>query len=420
MKEKIDLIKMADEAEKELRDHIIPFWKNLIDKENGGFYGKVEHTLSVEKKAEKGSVLNSRILWFFSSAYLYFKDEALLDYAEHAYNFLINNLWDKECGGVYWSAQYNGEPADESKHSYCQAFALYGLSAYYKASGNEEAIDAARSLFNIIENRCSDAGGYLEAFDRKWNPKENLELSENGVEAKRTMNTLLHIFEAYAEFYEAALDIEVAVSMEKILNIFITKIYDNDKRRLTVFFDKEYGSLIDLHSYGHDIEASWLLDWGASLLKSPELVKKVSTMNSALAENVYRRSFENKYIYNECENGINDKTRVWWVQSEAVVGFINAYEKNPERIELLEAAANIWNYIFEKIVDKRTGGEWYWAADVNDNPVARETAGPWKCPYHNGRMCLEILRRTKDDTSGVLSSERKTAVAVGTKKQEIR
>lgn len=385
---------MHEEIKNELVNHIIPFWESLKDDENGGYYGLLDYNLKLDKKAEKGCILNSRILWFFSSCYIQLKDKNILSYANHAFEFLVNCCFDNKNGGVFWSLNYDGTVCDDTKHTYNQAFAIYALSAYYRASGNGTALDLAKDIFNCIETNCKDEGGYLEAFTREFKTASNEKLSENGVIAKRTMNTLLHVFEGYAGLYEATRDSQVEKCLRDMLDIFCDKIYNPKLHRQEVFFDLEYNSLIDLHSYGHDIETSWLIDWGCSLLNDEKLMKKISAITLDLTENVYKKAYHNKSLYNECENGIDDKKRVWWVQAEAVLGFVNAYKKNPENKKYLETAENIWSYIRDNVVDNRDGSEWYSEVSDNGKPnEKKEIVEPWKCPYHSGRMCLKLMRK---------------------------
>lgn len=379
-----------------LENQLIPFWSGLRDDQWGGYYGLMDFDLRLQKQAEKSCILNSRILWFFSRCAKELKREDCLNEAQHAYQFLMDHCLDKEHGGVYWSLQYNGEPLDTTKHTYVQAFAVYALSAYYEASGDQKALETAQKLFRLMESRCRDTGGYLEAFDRDFKPASNEKLSENGVMAHRTMNTLLHVFEGYAGLYQASEDKEVRKAMEEILDIYAQKIFDPLHCRQKVFFDSDYCSLIDLHSYGHDIESSWLMDWGASLLKDEHLTNKIGQIDQCLASSIYERAYRDHSVLNECECGRNDTRRVWWVQAEAVLGFLNAWEKSGDK-RFLDAAVDIWHYINDVLVDPRPGSEWFWLVDEKGAPdKTRPIVEPWKCPYHNGRMCLEILRRNWD------------------------
>ena len=276
-------MRIAQAARAMLNDTILPFWMKLRDNENGGYYGYMDYNLDVNKTAEKGCILNSRILWFFSSAAIATGRADLRAEADHAYDFLQNHCVDRTNGGVYWSVTYDGQPLDTTKHTYNQAFAIYALSAYYRLTGNADALALARSLFDAIETHCTDAGGYLEAFTIDWQPESNEKLSENGVMATRTMNTLLHVFEGYAGLYEAVPTDTVKNALLRILSIYADKIYSPELHRQLVFFDHDYNSLIDLYSYGHDIETSWLIDWGTALLGDEKLTAAIAKIDSASA-----------------------------------------------------------------------------------------------------------------------------------------
>lgn len=379
-----------------LTSTILPFWMGLRDDTWGGYYGLVDFDLRVDKTAEKGCILNSRILWFFSQTALVTGRVDLKDHARHAYRFLTDHCLDREYGGVYWSLTCDGKPQDTTKHTYNQAFAIYALAAYYRLTGEEEALDHARKLFALIEEHCTDAEGYLEAFTRDWQPESNEKLSENGVLAAKTMNTLLHVFEGYAGLYEAAPTPEVGQALHRILEIYAHKVYAPDLHRQLVFFDEHYHSIIDLYSYGHDIESSWLIDWGCGLLKDADLSARIAAINSDLAGAILRNAYRDHSVINECERGKDDLTRVWWVQAEAVLGFVNEYQKSG-RAEFAAAATDVWHYITDHLVDRRPGGEWFWCLDDNARPSDRRPiVEPWKCPYHNGRMCLELMRRDPD------------------------
>ena len=388
--------RIAQAAREMLTGRIIPFWQRLQDGENGGFYGYMDFDLNLDKRAEKGCILNSRILWFFSQAAMTLEDGALIPCARHAYRFLTERCLDREEGGVYWSVTWDGQPLDATKHTYNQAFAIYALSAYYRLTGEAEALTLAKELFELIESRCTDGDGYLEAFTRDFRPASNEKLSENGVMAYRTMNTLLHVFEGYSGLYQAAKLPEAARAMERILDIYEKKVYNPTLRRQEVFFDKDYHTLIDLTSYGHDIESSWLIDWGCGLLGDGTRTERIAAIDSAMADSVLKTAF-NGSLANECERGAVDGHRVWWVQAEALLGFVNEFCKHPERTDCRDAAAGLGRYITEKVEDRRPGGEWFWRLDENGVPDREKPiVEPWKCPYHNGRMCMELIRRDPD------------------------
>ena len=387
---------LAAEMKQHLQDVILPFWKGLKDEEFGGYYGFMDTELNLDKKAVKGCILNSRILWFFSNAWAVLQDESLKEYADHAYDFMKKYCYDEERGGVFWSVTYDGKPEDTTKHTYNQAFAIYALSSYYDVSGNEEALTLAQKLRDVVEEKCFDEVGYKEALDINFNPAENDKLSENGVMADRTMNTLLHVFEAYTELYRVSKDEIAATKLRWMMDLVADKIYNPALHRQEVFFDNNYTSLIDLHSYGHDIETAWLVDRGASVLGDEAYIAKMAPITADLEQNVYKLAYSENSFKNECERGVDDERRIWWVQAEAVVGFYNGWQKDNSKTHYLEAAENIWKFIQEKVVDKRPGSEWFSEVDVNGKPyMHKPILEPWKCPYHNGRMCLEMIKREK-------------------------
>ncbi|MCR5149218.1 MAG: AGE family epimerase/isomerase [Eubacterium sp.] len=384
---------MLNEMKKEFDEHVIPFWKNLIDKEYGGFYGEMNFDLYLDKKAVKGCILNSRILWFFSNAFLTFKDESCLPYAKQAYEFLKNAFYDKEYGGVYWSVSYDGKPVEDMKHTYNQAFAIYGLSSYYDATKDEEALKLATEIFKLIETKCRDNDGYLEAFTRVFGDEDNDKLSENGVMATRTMNTLLHVMEAYTELYRVSKSEEVKEKIIEILGIFRNKIFNPEKERMEVFFDADYNSLIDLHSFGHDIETAWLIDRTVEVIGAEGTENDMSDITGVLTEKIYRDCFDGNSLPAECCKGVVEETRVWWVECETVIGFLNAYQRSKDE-KYLKAAENTWEFIVKYIIDPREGSEWY--SDVNKEgaPESRKPiVDAWTCPYHNGRMYFEVVSR---------------------------
>jgi len=399
--ERTTLNSMAAQMRTHLYDHLVPFWKDLRDDEHGGYIGLVTYDLARDERAEKGCILNSRILWFFSSAYLLSKelgaaDESLLDEARHAYEFLRDACLDRTCGGLYWSLTFDGKVLDGTKHTYNQAFGIYALSAYYEASGDAEALEVARSLRQVIETKCRDEGGYLEAFTVDFQPASNEKLSENGVMAGRTMNTLLHVLEAYT-LLEHVSPGETAQDLVWILRCFAEKMYNPELRRMEVFFDMDYHTLIDLYSCGHDIETSWLIDRCLEVLGDAvpgDLRATIARITSEMAQQVLASAFDGHSLPAECERGVMKEDRVWWVQAETVVGFVNAWLKDTAHAEFPEAAASEWTFIQEHVIDPRDGSEWFSEVAKDGTPTAGlDIVQPWKCPYHNGRMCMEVIRR---------------------------
>ncbi len=383
---------LRKKAEEELLNNLGPFWLKLIDNENGGFYGEVTYDLKVNKTSEKGGIQTSRILWFFSAAYCATKNEEYKKAATHAYEFLRDKLIDKEFKGVYWMVDYLGNPIDTRKHVYCQSFAIYALSEYYKATKDKQALDLAMNLFSLVENIGfnKENSAYLEEFDREWNITPNEMLSENGVIAEITTNTHLHVLEGYTNLYSVTNNRVVGERLKELIYTFYNKIYDKEQHLLKIFFDSEWNTIIDVKSYGHDIEASWLIDDAYKVLNLKD--ESIEKMIIDIAYNIKAQIQEDGSLINESENGVKDYTRVWWVQVEAMVGYLNAYERTHDE-SFLNIVNNLMTYTMKNMVDPREGGEWYWSIEPNGKPTERSVIEPWKTPYHNGRFCLEFMKR---------------------------
>lgn len=385
---------LIEECRAELQNHIIPFWNRLKDNQYGGFYGYMDNNLMVDKKADKGVILNSRILWFYSSCYITLGGNQNLENAAHAYEFLKKYCVDYTNGGVYWMMKYDGSVSDSMKHTYNQAFAIYALSAYFKASKDKEALDLAFALFNTVEEKCTDDIAYMEAFSSDWKLIDNDALSENGLMADKTMNTVLHLIEAYTVLYEVSENGRVLERLKFLLSITKEKIFDSENNKLLVFFDKNLNVIGDIHSYGHDIEASWLLDRACEVIGDKELQKEWKSINLRIAENIHTLAFKNGALNNERDKDKIDNKRVWWVQAESVVGYINAYQNSGDK-KYLDTVKSVWEWIKTYQIDKRDGSEWWGETTYEGKPMMTVAmVNPWKCPYHNGRMCIEVIGRS--------------------------
>ncbi len=380
---------LKDEMKAHLTGKILPFWERLADAKHGGYYGYVNKDLTVRQDADKGCILHSRILWTFSTAARLLQDNSLNKYADHAYEFL-RRFEDRENGGVYWSVTCHGQPKDTTKHTYCQAFAIYGLSAYYALTQNQEALDKAIALYHLIEEKCRDTGGYGEAYKADFSPESNEKLSENGVMASRTMNTLLHVLEGYAELYRVWPDKTLREKGRQALACFLNMVYNKQEHRLDVFFDSDFHALLNMQSYGHDIEASWLLWDAVTTLLPKEEQKPYRDMCLDLARSVRKRAFTDHGLKNEWVNGKTNELRIWWVQAETMLGFENAAMLTGEEAWICDLLTQ-WNAIQRIMVDKRPEGEWYWSVYENGELTERPMVEEWKCPYHNGRMCLRLM-----------------------------
>lgn len=380
-----------------LQNNILPYWeKYMQDHENGGFYGRMSGDEKLMPEEEKGAILNARILWTYSSAYRLLKSSEYWEMATRAKRYLIDNFYDKRFGGIYWSLDYKGNPLDTKKQIYALGFAIYGLSEYHRATGDREALDYAIMLFKSIEEHSFDKekNGYLEALTREWNEIEDMRLSEKDANEKKTMNTHLHILEPYTNLYRVWKNDELRKQIKNLIEVFLDKILNKETNHLKLFFDEDWNGKDHIISYGHDIEASWLIHEAALVLDDESLLKRVEAVVPLIA-NAAGEGLQpdGGMIYEKnTETGEVDADRHWWVQAETVVGYINLYEYfNNE--DALEKALQCWNFIKKHLIDSKNG-EWFWSlkADGTINTID-DKAGFWKCPYHNGRMCMELLGR---------------------------
>ncbi len=386
---------------KEEYHSILKFWmKNAIDTVGRGFFGEVDINGVPVKNAPRGLVLNTRILWTFSSAYIFTQNREYLDIAHYSYKYLLKYFWDKKYGGLYWSINRKGKVLDSRKQIYGQAFGIYAFTEYYRATQIEESLEYAFKLFNCIELYSLDAtnGGYLEAFSREWMPLDDMRLSKKDQNEPKSMNTHLHILEAYTNLYKLSKDFEVKVKLGELIRIFYNHILNKEKNRLQLFFDFKWNVKSSIISFGHDIECSWLLYEAALLCEEKDLVEEVAAISLQMADHVLKEGLaSDNSLFNEKDSisGLYDTQRHWWVQAEAMVGFINAWQISDKTI-YLETAIKLWKYIKSHVID-HDGGEWFARIDNNGHPILTDAKIDfWKCPYHNTRALKELITRIKD------------------------
>lgn len=387
---------LKSEVNETLLDNILPYWIEKMTDVQGGFYGRIDGNDNHIKGADKGAILNARILWTFSAAYRLFKKPEYLQMANRAKRVIINGFFDKEFGGIYWSLKDNGEPKDTKKQIYAIGFAIYGLSEYYRATSDTEALDYAISLFESIEKHSfdNDKNGYCEALTREWNEIDDMRLSDKDANERKTMNTHLHILEPYTNLYRVWKDERLERQIRNLIDIFTDKILDKETSHLNLFFDDNWNSKYRIISYGHDIEASWLIDEAVSVLKDKELEDKIFPIIKNIADAASQGlTTKGSMIYEKnLEEGTTDRESHWWVQAETVIGYLNMYQHTNEE-EYLSKALKCWEFIKNNLIDY-DNGEWYWSiSDNGDVNRKDDKAGFWKCPYHNGRMCMEIIER---------------------------
>ena len=395
----MDIGVLKQELRDELTGNILPFWMNRMkDNERGGYYGRMTGENRLVADAPKGGILHARILWTLSSAALRLQSEKYLAEARRAKAYIFSHFFDEQFGGTYWMLHADGTPADDKKQIYSQAFFIYALTDYYRASGDEEALSRAKELFRLIELHSydSDKNGYLEAYSRKWMLLEDLRLSEKDANEKKTMNTHLHILEAYSNLYRVWKDETLAHQLKNLIDVFLEKIIDPASGHLNLFFDEKWHCKSTLHSFGHDIEASWLLVEAARILDDEAMLLKLKPVMLRIADAATEGLNNQGALINERDwaSGHRDERCDWWLQAEAVVGFFNAWQLSGDE-EWLNKTRNSWAFIKQHLVD-REQGEWYWSVSSHgEKDRVNDKAGFWKCPYHNGRMCLELIERIR-------------------------
>ncbi|MDO1445074.1 AGE family epimerase/isomerase [Rhodocytophaga aerolata] len=384
------------EAQEELV-RMLDFWmKHALDEKNGGFVGKMDRHLSIDKKAPKGSVLHARILWTFSAAFRHTNNPAYLEIAHRAYTYLLKRFYDTEYGGIYWAVDTKGKPLHTRKQSYALAFAIYGLSEYYRATAKPEALQTCQVLFYWLEKYSFDPafGGYFDALSREGELLEDLRLSEKDRNDPKTLNTHLPMLEAYANLYRIWPDKQVAQQLEALLETFLHHIVDTHTGHMQLFFTADWTATTRLVSHGHDIETSWVLQQAAEVLGNEELIEKTKATAVAMARITAKAIQPDGSLYHtyDEETGLSDTHRVWWVSAEAMVGFMNAYQLTEEE-HFLDNSWDAWQFAKKYLLDKEKG-EWLWGVDNTYTVIETEDKiSFWKSPHPSARMCIEIVNR---------------------------
>lgn len=384
-------------VEKELLGNILPFWlKYSIDSEHGGFHGRITNDLHIDPLAHKGLILNARILWTFSKAYRVYRDERYLQTAERAYKYLLQHFWDPEFGGVYWMVDYQGKPLEEKKRIYGQAFTVYALAEYASVCSEKGPIQKAMALHRLIEEASHDAAncGYFETYERDWTLAAEQRLSEVDMDEKKSMNTHLHMLEAYANLLRRSDDLLLRKRLRELLRIFLDRIIDPQVHHFRMFFDEAWHDRSRWLSFGHDIDGSWLICEAAEVLGDPAILREAKSEAVQMAQAVYEQALDSDggLLYEGRGHEIIDSDKHWWPQAEAVVGFLNAYELTSSG-HFLKASERSWEFIEAHIIDQQHG-EWFWKVSRDGTPSSDKCkVDPWKCPYHNSRACFEVMER---------------------------
>ena len=422
----VDAYKMKAEMQDVLKKNILHFWMTqMVDEEHGGFYGRMDHSGTLHPDAEKGAILNARILWSFSAAYRVLGNPEYLAMATRAKDYIIDHFIDPEYGGIYWSVDYKGQPLDTKKQFYAIGFAIYGLTEYARATADREALDYALQLYDCIEEHAFDRvhNGYIEACTRAWGKIEDMRLSELDANYPKSQNTHLHIIEPYTNLLRCLKELHaqescdyvpvlgsvlpigitipvetivaVETSLRNLIDIFTEKILNPETCHLDLFFEMDWTrGAGHLESYGHDIECSWLMHEAALVLGDKKVLAKVEPIVRKVAKASEKGLRPDGSLIHEAnlDTGYVDDDLHWWVQAENVVGCFNLYQYFGDE-SALEKAVRCWDYIKSQLIDY-DHGEWYWSRHSDGSlNTSDDKAGFWKCPYHNSRMCLEIIER---------------------------
>ena len=386
---------LAMQVKKELTTDILPYWIKRMNNPEGGFYGRISGEEQLDTDAPVGNILVARILWTFAAAYRIFGNKEYLEMAEKAKKEIINRFFDKEYGGTYWSLNSDGTPLDTKKQIYSISFTIYGLAELNRTTGDGKALEYAIKLFNSIEEHSFDKeqDGYFEAFTREWNSIEDMRLSDKDANESKTMNTHLHILEAYTCLLRVWRNPRLEERLRNLIEVFENHILASN-RHLRLFFNDSWECNYETVSYGHDIEASWLLHEAALVLGDQTVLERIEKLVPEIAKAAEEGFSAMEGMAYECKDGHMDKERHWWVQAETVVGYFNLWDNFGSQ-EGLENALMCWEFIKGNLID-RENGEWFWSL-FPDGTVNRkeDKAGFWKAPYHNGRMCLEIIERVQ-------------------------
>ncbi|WP_053990885.1 AGE family epimerase/isomerase [Mangrovimonas sp. TPBH4] len=373
---------------------ILNYWvDNTLDMEFGGFVGTRNHFNELVPLASKGIILNTRILWSFSAASNHLKTDTYKDICDRAFTYLNDYFRDTIHKGLFWELDYTGAPINKRKQVYAQAFGIYALSEYYLLTGDKTSKQWAIELFQLLETHAKDneRKGYLEAFNEDWTPIEDMRLSEKDMNAAKTMNTHLHVLEAYTSLLKIYDHPNLRASLHELISLFndtfLNKTYHYD-----LFFDEEWNLLSNTISYGHDIETAWLVIEAAKALSDDELIKECEAIAIQVADAFLSEGIDKEgAVLNEKNLSTNhiDLDRHWWPQVEALVGLNYAYHISKDQ-KYLSASLPIWEFTKIHLIDHKNG-EWHFR--VNDKGIPYENEDKismWKAPYHTSRACIML------------------------------
>jgi cellobiose epimerase len=387
----------AQAVHDQLFGHILPFWTGpALDHEQGGWLAWMSNDLRVDRAQPKGLIVNSRILWTFSAVHRFRPDPLYRQMADRAFDFLTHRFWDEQYGGAFWQLDGTGRALDATKKTYGQAFCTYALAEYHQAFGAPAALQRALALFGLLERHAHDPrhGGYWEVRRRDWSEAADSRLSDKDMNEKKSMNNHLHVLEALTNLYRPAKDPRVEHRLRELVALFEQRILDPRTSHLHHFFDEEWRVRSDTYTFGHDIEASWLLCEAAEALGDAALLERVRRTALRMAGAVLEEGLDRDggLCYEGKAGKVIDRRKECWPQAEAVMGFLNSFQLSAET-KFLKAAGRVWEYLEQHLVD-RVHGEWFWRINADGRPDPDlPKVSEWKGPYHGSRACLETLRR---------------------------
>jgi mannobiose 2-epimerase len=391
---------LSSGAEQELRGDILPFWlKYTRNPANGGYYGLITADMTVRKGAYRGALLTSRILWTFSAAYRKYHDPAYLEMATYAFRDLMDHFRDTESGGLFWTISADGKPLDSHKQIYGQVFGIYALAEYYRATGEKGALDEAISIYNLVEAHAHDHkfGGYYDALGRTW---DRLGIGQRNLlgDAPKSQNSHIHILESYTELLRVWPDPGLLANQRDLIEMTISHIIDPRTHHLILFLKDDWTPIGEEVSYGHDIELSWLLVEAARVVGDPALVARVKPISLDIARVTLAEGVDpdGGVISEGGPHGYTQTNKEWWEQAEAVVGFLNAYQLSGD-VRYLDASRHSWDFIQSRLID-RVHGDWINEVKRDGTPLKLPKVSLWKCPYHSGRSCMEVIERVAELT----------------------
>ena len=395
-----ELEQFSSQVGQHLFDRYLPFWCGpALDPINGGWMAWLSNDLRPDRSQPKGLIVNSRILWAFSAVHQVRPEPVYRGMAERAFDFVMNKFWDHKHGGAFWRLDDAGRVFDNSKKTYGQAFYIYALTEFHRAFGNQPALNRAKELFELVERHAHDAkfGGYLEVCNRDWSEAgPDARLSDKDMNEKKSMNNHLHVLEAYTNLSRVWPEPRVAERLRELIELFLNRILDVRTNHLHHFFNEQWQVRSDTYTFGHDIEASWLLCEAAEVLADAKLLARVRAVALQMAATVCDEGLgaDGGLFYEGRDGKVIDTGREGWPQAEAMVGFLNAFELSNQKMFFF-ASVQTWSYIDKHLVD-RVHGEWFWRIDPDGQPDPKlPKVSEWKGPYHATRACLETMKRLR-------------------------